>query len=459
MKTSFGILSLAGSASARILSAATAVGLMAYAAAAGVQDEAPVTMDKVVVTAPKTHTLFMGADISVNLDRDLYPVRDVVGSSWVVAINGQNRVISAKEAPLNLKVTPTLKLTEGSATIVGFKREAAYSYANDPSVLLTKGMSQASAINTDFQVTASNAQHLADTLSNKALGGASMAAASDNQFGEKAQEFSNQVISAIEHPPKAIPGQGPPPNPLVNSIFGGADQQELAMLVANQNAAAATNQTANGDEPSGRIATMGLDAMNVEFYISSAKPLHNPYVVTMTRFHAKGSSPGTVQTLIYAKALDPIYTNLSHVQFSEDGFPFDYVMVNFQLHIYDHGVEIATNESANRVELTRDEAFEYVKIEYISAHKGDTLPATPSMGKLPAELPNRLATGKYAETFYVKVSKDGLADEPFIDVVCSEKIDDPFLQSVVKSLRFKPALDHGKPVEGIAALNLGKLTF
>lgn len=69
----------------------------------------------------KTHTLFMGADIALNLDRDLYHVKDVWGSNWVININGREKEISARQAPLNLKITPTLKLTETSATIVGFK--------------------------------------------------------------------------------------------------------------------------------------------------------------------------------------------------------------------------------------------------------------------------------------------------------------------------------------------------
>src|SRR5580658_5428942 len=69
----------------------------------------------------KTHTLFMGADIAINLDRDLYRVQDVFGSNWVIQINGREKEISAKRAPLDLKITPSLKLTETSATIAGFK--------------------------------------------------------------------------------------------------------------------------------------------------------------------------------------------------------------------------------------------------------------------------------------------------------------------------------------------------
>jgi hypothetical protein len=197
--------------------------------------------------------------------------------------------------------------------------------------------------------------------------------------------------------------------------------------------------------------------MDVEFEISAVRPLYNPYVVTMTKFRTPTSKPGEIKTLVYAKSLDPIYTKATRVHFTEEGFPFEYEMVDFQLHIYDRGQEIATNLSSKRVELTRDEAFEYVKIEYVGAHRGETLPAVPAMGKLPAELPTRLAAGKYSEKFFARVSKDGLADEAYADEKCSKKIEDPFLEAVVKSIRFKPALDHGKPVDGIATLDLNKL--
>jgi len=57
------------------------------------------------VAAQESITSFR-SDISVNLDRDLYAVRDVVGSSWVIDINGKDKIVSTKEAPHNLKITP-----------------------------------------------------------------------------------------------------------------------------------------------------------------------------------------------------------------------------------------------------------------------------------------------------------------------------------------------------------------
>jgi hypothetical protein len=109
------------------------------------------------------------------------------------------------------------------------------------------------------------------------------------------------------------------------------------------------------------------------------------------------------------------------------------------------------------VPLTRDEAFQYVLIDYTSQHKGASLPATPAMGKLPADLRTRLGSGQLTQFFFVKVSKDGLPVETFIDESCSHKVEDPYLQSVIRDIRFNPALDKGQPVEGIARLRFADL--
>src|SRR5580658_4258819 len=71
---------------------------LASGVAAGAADERPTVMQAVTVSEPKTHMLFMGADIAVTLGGELYPVRDVVGASWVLLIGGQEKLISTKES-------------------------------------------------------------------------------------------------------------------------------------------------------------------------------------------------------------------------------------------------------------------------------------------------------------------------------------------------------------------------
>jgi len=362
--------------------------------------------------AQKAYTLFMGANVSVELAKSIYPVRDVNGSSWVIDMNGEEKVVSGKEGPINLKIAPTLKLTEVSATITGFKREPAYSFANDPSVRLTRGLNRAADVGAGYQ-------------------------AASNQ----ASAINPSLINA------------PPPS--------GTSTSGSSTAAAQNSAGAIQESAAAGVEASVALQAKqdeaGYDAMSVDFDISSAKPLQDPYVVTMTRFHPRGSEPGAVQSLVYARALDPVGSNPTKVHFSEEGFPFDYEVVDFQLHLYNGGVEVATNVAEKREVMTPDQAFEYVKRTYIEAHKGETVHAAPVMGELPADLAGHIASGKYPETIYVRVSKDGLADDAFADVACSKKIEDAYLESVVRSIRFKPALDGGKPVDGVASLNLRRL--
>ncbi len=414
----------------------------------------PVYTDEETPSA-KTHTLVMGADIAINLDRDSYKVRDVFGSNWVIDINGQQKEISAKQAPVNLKITPSLKLTETSATIVGFKRVQAYSFENDPSVRLTRGMSQSASMNNDLLAVAANATARIDSLGNKEF---AQFAASDDQFSASAQMTTAQYAYSNTHAP-GDSGRGPLASTVAPSTTGanplGVSDINLGNVV--NAAAAARVQAQNGDEPVGRVATAGFDAIDVDFDIRAARQLHNPYVVTMAKFRPRGAKPGMIQNLVYAEALHPIDEHQTHIHFSETGFPFGFELVDFQLHLYNKGEEVATNVAADRVELTRDEAFEYVKMEYIGAHAKDTLPAAPAMGRLPADLPTKLAQGMYAAAFYTRVSADGLASEAYSDPSCTRKIDDPYLDAVVKRIRFKPALSNGKPVEGVATLRLGQL--
>jgi hypothetical protein len=433
----------------------------------------------------KTHTLFMGADIDLKLDRDLYRVHDVVGSDWVVQISGRDHEISSREAPEHLKITPSLKLTEASVTIVGFVKAQSYSFRNDPSVLLTRGLSESSAMGADLLDAGRDAQARSESVSNHALGAMSWFASSDDQFSANAMMTTAQFAFASLNTPGVVHRTGAylenPAAPSTNTSTAGnyllpdvteamlqGDPAHYMMVnpvsdlnrgLADSAARATMAQAQNGNEPTGRLVTEGMDAMDVQFGIRSAKLLRNPYVVTMTRFHAAGSKPGTVQNMVYAKSLDPIDQHISRIHLVEEGFPFGFEVVDFQLHIYDRGVELATNISADRVELTREEAFEYVKMEYLGAHPKDTLPPVAAMGHLPVELPSKLAAGKYAATYYVKVSRDGYGNEAYSDPSCRTEVGDIFLNGVIRSLRFKPAVEGGKAVDGIAAVNLSHLQF
>ena len=393
---------------------------------------APVPARAQTPDTPKTHTLFMGADISVGPGKELYSVKDVVGFSWVVDANGKQTVISANKGPLNIKVTPSLKLTEVSATVADMKSERGYTFDNDPLTKQTRALSSAASLNAGYQ--AANNQAQAAVAHAEAM---QTAVNATSQLGGQATIKAGGIAAGVAIPADVATYQSVSLNLAVSSQAAAGPGRDLEVGAGGQSS--------------------GYDAMNVSFIVSSERPLSNPYIVTVTKFHPLGGSQGVVQNLVYARSLDPIDSRPVAIHLLEGGFPAGFEVIDFQLHLYNRGDEVATSVSSKRVPLSRDEAFEYVKMEYVGAHKGDTLEASPAMGRLPPDLPARLAEGKYRDTLYVKVSKDGVPTEIYQDASCSRKVDDLYLQSLVNGIRFKPALKKGRPVESVAPLNVAQL--
>jgi hypothetical protein len=369
---------------------------------------------------PKTHTLFMGADLDLKVASDLCRVRDVDGDSFVVSGNGTERLIPMKKGLIDLKVQQSLKLTDVSATIADLKGERAYTPANDPT---KKFMRQQSG--TSGQDEANRADGFALTMSAQLR---VMAA------GSKEGGVAGQAMA------------------------------ELAQLQLNANNAYAAAQYGEANNIGNYVGQMQrelalelFDAMNVTFEVSSEKPLSRPYVVIIARYHEKDATPGHVRNWIFAKALLPFDGKPQKVHLVQGGFPPGFVVDALKIHLFDRGQELATNLADNRVELTYRDAFKYVLLDYKGAHKGASLPAAPVMGQLPPGWRTRLTADQLSQPYFIKVSKDGMPLGAYADEACSQPVTDPYLQSVVKEIRFTPALDKGKAVEGTTKLRFGDI--
>jgi hypothetical protein len=387
------------------------IGSILLPAAAGAQE------------AAKPYTLFMGADISVGQGKELGPVIDVSGASWVIDVGGKPALVSAKSGPINMKIASSPKLAEIAANISKLKADRAYTFDNDPSVRLTRSMNEAATLNAGYHAAASQTSAL-------------------NILAIATQDTGGNASSATS-------GQ----------VGGGTGSGARGLSSSSANLDSATSSGAGWDlffKPS-EAYSGGYDALDVSFDVSAGRRLSDPYVVIITRFHERGAEAGTFKNLVYAKALNPVDSNAASVHLQQTGFPPGFEPLSFEIHLYNHGDEVATNVAPKHVDFTSEQAFDYVKTRYLEAHKDQTLPAVPVMGRLPDDLGARLAAGKYGGTFYVRVSREGLANEPFLNADCTKRIEDPYLESVVRGLRFKPALERGRPVDGVASLNLSQL--
>jgi len=381
------------------------------------------------VPEPKTHTLFMGADIDIKVSNDFCRVRDVNGDAFVVDASGSAVFVPMNRGQLNLKIQQSLKLAEASATVVDLNGERIYTDANDP----RKRFSRQQPVLTEtaaFDSAAGAALTASLTLGPYVQAGVDAPAGLSGQAAREAGAAASAQISAIRSDASNAAGdQSSEANNIGNYI--GKMQAELDKEL--------------------------FDALEVDFRVSSEKPLSQPYAVIIARYHEKETNPPKHKYWVFAKALPPVDRHPQTVRVVQGGFPPGFVLDDFKVHLFDRGRELATNLADKRVELTFGDAFKYVLLDYVSAHKGASLPAAPVMRRLPDGWQSRLTADQLAKPCFVKVSTDGMPLGTFEDEACSRPVADPALAAVVGEIRFTPALDRGRPMAGTARLRLGDI--
>jgi hypothetical protein len=340
-------------------------------------------------------------------------------------------------------------VTESSAILDDLKGVRAYTPERDPVRLFTKNTAQEANQNAQSELAGSSIAHTS------AVSASQMQAQPIRIFGAGGSQDSTA--------PKGFgaPGSGQE-NPFYgtndNGSLRGADQ----LIVQDLQQKTASTDNARNDQQDNLGNAMGndqFDAMEFTFRLSSAKPLNNPFIVIVTRFRETGMQPGFIRSHIFAESLDPIGPKPKELDILAGGLPLAFTLVDYQVHLYNLGEEVGTNVAADRVALTADEAFEFVKMDYIETHKQATLPPAPMMGKLPEDLPERLRLGQYTHTYYIRVSKDGTPRDIYLDGTCTTKTGDTYLEMLAGRIRFNPALKAGVPVDGTAAVDLRKLAI
>jgi hypothetical protein len=389
----------------------------------------------------KTHVVFMGADLSVQQEKKFYRVEDVVGSEFMIRVNRQEVFVPTRQRTTGLRVDHELKITSASVTLDGLESGPGYTPANDPRLKF-------------------------DRASGAAAGGK---AVQDLAYGRLFRYHMDGSVA-------------PPLNPLANdgtraainrntggSVDGGGGPiggpTDLDVLMGEMDVA---NQVmmqdqyivgTHADTMQKELAEGNYDAMEASFKISSSVELIDPYMVLLFKFLERDATPGNEGMLIYARALDPIDEKPRYIRVREGGMPRGFKFIDCQVHIYNRGKEVATNVSPNRVELSRDEARQYILIEHIGANRRTTVPATTAPGGLRAGTREQLAPAQLSRVCYVKVSKEGTLLGAYADEACNLQLGDPAVESVLADVFYKPALHQGKPVEGVARVSLADLSL
>jgi hypothetical protein len=198
-----------------------------------------------------------------------------------------------------------------------------------------------------------------------------------------------------------------------------------------------------------------FDAVQVEFEVSSPKPIPRPYVIIITEFRESVNSTET-DNAIYMKELDPINSAPYKVTIVQGGLTPGYQLVGYEVHLFDNGYEVATNVVKDRVDLTRTEVFAYLTREYLSSHKGATLPPVSMGAAANARVRKGIDAEELNRRFEIAVGSDGTVSGCLPSDSSSGAVPGNVM-SYLQGLHFYPALANGVPVDGKVEASLADL--
>jgi hypothetical protein len=372
---------------------------------------------------PKTHVLFMGADISVEQGRMLHPLVDATDLALIVQMDGKPLEIPHRRVT-DIRLKDVLKLSATSVGIDDLKAERAYAEGSDPF----------------------------DSLVRSSTFAAGEVAAADMAMREGVKAETAAAVAGA-----AVASAGTPQDRAAASQALAQAQNRQA---AAQQAAAQSLQSANfGSSMAERHqAAAGedlFDAIRFSFEVHADRDLKQPYYALVAVIREKDSRTKEAFKWTYVKPLGPIAAGGSRkVRALQGGLPPGYVLESWEVHVYDGGEELATNLSRKRVEVTAEEAREFQVIEHIASNRGRTLPASVLDPVLVTAAREALSPAQAGRTWHVRVNKAGRVSGVFLDADGKQPTTDTAVVAVLKTLRFKPALAAGKAVESMVALQL-----
>lgn len=356
--------------------------------------------------APKDHALFVGTNLKI-ADGDRY--LDLVGASAdtvTVLADGQPRTLRRKAVGA-VRIEPGLKLSSLVAQIDRFET-AAIKIAP-----------------TGDRWAADRMQILLDSLS------AQTTDAMDANY-RQVQEAAGAL--------RVAEGDG----------RDGAQQR-----LANANAAYAksvnTNDSLRTAVPSFLPQAAGSNGVEVSCELSAPRSPREAYALLVTEYRT--GSREAPQYAVHVEPLRRLGPRPERLRLVQSGLPEGFLLGPVELHVYADGQELATNRSAQRVDLTADDALRYLVLAHVASHPKETLPAAPLKIAVPAGFKEQVPAEELERPLYVTVGVDGTvrgvsaaADKAVATTAATE--------AAVRKFRYHPALEAGRPVESVVPLTL-----
>jgi hypothetical protein len=423
-------------------------------------EPAATSQDQPISPEAKPYVIFMRTDVSVEQNKQLYPIKDVSGRAFIVSKDGQKMEVPMVGAPHKIEFQYALTLARATASLTDLKSERAYSPGTDPRMVRQREAAMTNAVLGD-NASLAEAQFIKNTqggffgypdragsmVPRGTVGGPG----GQGQGQASAGMAAGQAASAGRAAP--VDWRVPPNPAMEDPAFAAFSRMNQADTMISTDLAQGYGGRLRAESD---LALQQFDAVHVSFEFSSKVYLEKPYLVVITRFHAPEDAPGVARSGIFAKALDAIGSQPAKIDVLHGGFPPGFEIEDLEVHLYSDGREIPTDVARKCVPLSTDDAFEYLKIEYLNGHKEDTLLATPALGLPDKSERLKLSPNQWKADYYAKVSKDGVPLGTYLDEACRQPVDD-LVATLAQNVRYYPAMEKGQPVEGIARLSWPQL--
>jgi hypothetical protein len=380
----------------------------------GLADPATPRSNEPDAAQSKPYTLFMGTDVSVEWKGKFYPIKDVTEKGFLIDVDGRRVIVSSDSNDFKFQGANALKVAPTGIAISKVEFKRAYTPANDPQ-----------------RIAAANAAGMSAKMESERYH-------ADVQIAKMGIASSTSQTTNGPDPKAAMPG-------LTNDYNRGQ-----GTMLADASFSTGINNDFDGENESGG----SYDALRLSFDISSPTPATGTYLVLVIKGRDMADKTNPDRVWILGEKIGNIGSEAKTVRLFRGGFPAGYTLTGVSVHLYDERAELATNIAPNHTEITTDEAFQISVVEYTRQHRGaDVQPVEATAGQT-AKVGARLSADQHGRTYYVKVNKNGLPGDAFMDETCSQKVTEASLTSAISSLRYYPALKAGKPVESVVPVRL-----
>jgi hypothetical protein len=371
---------------------------------------APAVAGEADVPAPKDHQVFVGLDVVVRQPAGEARIESVTGNvAEVVGHGAKSQIPLRKLGDLHMAREPVV--SSMFATIADAKGRRTYSPAINP------------------MVQASRNQIVMDSLQ------------MDTREREAEAEIEGSATTAaIDHAPDFLkPQMAQRANDKAN---------ETSRLTSTN-----YSGTAPSALPSGESAAL-YDTFEASFVVSSTQVIENAYLVMLTVVRDP-QDPRLPHDIVTFRGLPTIDATPRKVTVTQNGFPPGFGVDRYEIHMYVRGHEFATSLSDNRVELTGDEAFQFLLLSYTASHGTATLPPALAPEFVPADFRAHVPAGQMDRLVDVRIDETGNVAGVKL-VPAGVETTDPAIESLIRKMRFFPALVAGKPVVSSGTFALGE---